>query len=65
MKSSKTATKLKCELPKDIEMESITLEELLYIVEDNHVKTRKASQNTDFDMREFLWIDKTLKSKQG
>ena len=64
-KSFKTATKLKCELPKDIEMESITLEELLSIVEDIHVKTRKASQNTDFDMREFLGIDKTLKSKQG
>ena len=37
-KSFKTATKLKCELPKDIEMESITLEELLSIVEDIHVR---------------------------
>ena len=41
-------------------MESIPLEVLSSLVEDIHVKTREASQNTDLDMREFLGIDKTL-----
>ena len=49
----------------DIEMESISLMELSSLVEDIHVKTRKASQNTDLDMREFLEIDKALESIQG
>ena len=30
-----------------------------------HVKTRKASHNTNFDMREFLGVDKTLQSIHG
>ena len=38
-------------------MENIPLEELSSLVQNVHVKTRKASQNTDFDMREFLGID--------
>ena len=46
-------------------MESIPLKELLSLVEDMHVKTREASQNTDLDMREFLGIDKALQSMQG
>ena len=45
-------------------MESIPPMELLYLVEDIHVKTREASQNTDLDMREFLGIDKVLQSIQ-
>ena len=44
------ATKLGRELPTDLEMESIPLEELSSLVEDIHVKTREASQNTDLDM---------------
>ena len=32
-------------------MESIPLEVLLSLVEDIHVKTQEASQNTDLDMR--------------
>ena len=46
-------------------MESIPLEELSSLVEDIHVKTREASQNTDLDMREFLRIDKALQNIQG
>ena len=64
-KSFKAATKLSCELPTDIEMESIPWEKLPSLVKDIHVKTREASQNTDLDMREFLGIDKTLQSIQG
>ena len=64
-RSFRTATKLKSELPADLEMEIIPLEELSSLVEDIHVKTREASQNTDLDMREFLGIDKALQSIQG
>ena len=64
-RSSKAATKFRRELPTDIEMESILLEELSSLVEDIHAKTRDASQNTDLDMRECLEIDKALQSMQG
>ena len=46
-------------------MESIPLMELSFLVEDIHVKTREASQNTDHDMRELLGINKALQSIQG
>ena len=59
-RSFKAATKLRCELPTDIEMESIPLEELSSLGEDNLIKTREASH-----MREFLGIDKALQSIQG
>ena len=59
-RSFKVATKLSRELPTDLEMESIPLEELSSLVKDIHVKTREASQNTDLDMPEFLGIDKAL-----
>ena len=49
-KSCKAATKLWHKLPTDIEMESLLLEELLSLVDNIHVKTREASQNTDLDM---------------
>ena len=52
-RSLKAATKLKAELPTDLQMESIPLKDLSSLVEDVHVKTREASQNTDLDMREF------------
>ena len=61
-RSFKAATKLRRELPTDIEMESIRLMELLPLVEDIHVKSRKATQNTDLDMLEFLGIDKVLQN---
>ena len=35
------------------------------LVEDIHVKTQEASQNTDLNMQEFLGIDKVLQSMQG
>ena len=64
-RSFKVATKFMRELPMNIEMESIPLEGLLSLVEDIHVKTQEASQNTDLNMQEFLWIDKALQSIQG
>ena len=63
--SLSAASKLKSELPMDLEMESIPPMELLSLVEDIHVKTREASQNTSLDMQEFLGIDKALQSIQG
>ena len=45
-------------------MKSIPLKEHSSLVEDIHVKTREASQNTGLDMREFLGIDKALQSIQ-
>ena len=64
-RSFKVATKFMHELPMNIEMESIPLEGLLSLVEDIHVKTQEASQNTDLNMQEFLGIDKVLQSMQG
>ena len=61
----KAATKFTRELPTNIEVESIPLDELSSLVEDVHVKKREALQNTDLDMREFLGIDKALQSIQG
>ena len=59
------ASKLKSELPTDLEMASILLEELSSLVEDIHVKTQEASQNTDLDMHEFSGVDRALQSIQG
>ena len=46
-------------------MEIIHLEELSSVVEDIHLKTREASQNTNLDMRVFLGIEKTLLGIRG
>ena len=64
-RSVKVAAKLSRELPTDLEMERIPLEELSSFVEDIHVKTPETSKNTNFDMGEFLGIDKALQSIQG
>ena len=48
-----------------IEMKSVSLMELSSLAEDIQVKTRKASQNTDLDIREFLEINKASESIQG
>ena len=64
-RSFKAATKLKRELPTDIEMESLPLMEFSSLVEDIHIKTGQELQNTDLDMQQFLGIDKTLQSIQG
>ena len=58
------ASKLKSEPTTDSQVEKIPLKELSSLVEDIHVKTREASQNTDLNMREFLGIDKALQSIQ-
>ena len=63
--SLRAARKLKSALPTDLEMESIPPEELSSLVENIHLKTREASQNTDFDMQKFLGIDKALQSIQA
>ena len=59
-RSFKAETKLKRELPMDIEMEVIPLEGLSSLVEDIHVNIRETLQNTNLDMREFLGIKKAL-----
>ena len=53
----KAATKRSRELPTDLEMQSIPLKELFSLVEDIHIKTQEASQDTALDMQEFLGID--------
>ena len=59
-RSLKAATKLRRELPTDLQIESIPLMELSSLAKDIHAKKQEASQNTALDMREFLKIDKTL-----
>ena len=49
-RSVKAASRLKGELPTDLEMETIPLKDLSSLAEDIHVKTWEASQNTDLDM---------------
>ena len=61
----KAATKLRSELPRDMEMESIPLTKLSSLAEDIHIKKRKASQNTNLDMPDVLGIDKALQGIQG
>ena len=66
-RSVKAATKVKSELPTDLQMESIPLKELSPLVEDIHTKTQEARQNSDLDMTdlEFHGINKALQSIQG
>ena len=64
-RSLKAATKLKAGLLTDLQMETIPLKEISSLVEDIHVKTMEASQNTDLDMQKFLGIEKALQSTQG
>ena len=59
------ASKLKAELPTDLQMESIPLKELSSLAEDIYIKMREASQQTELDMREFLGISKALQSIKG
>ena len=64
-RSISAATKLKSELPTDLQMESISLKDILPLTEETHIKTGEALQNTSLDMREFLGINKALQSIQG
>ena len=66
-RSVKAATKVKSELPTDLQMQSILRKELSSLVEDIHTKTQEARQNSDLDMTdlEFLGINKALQSIRG
>ena len=64
-RSLKAGSKLKSELPTELQMESISPEDLLSLTEEIHIKTREVSQNTSLDMQEFLAIDKALQSIHG
>ena len=46
-RSISAASKLKGELPTDLQMERIQLKELSSLVTDIHIKTQEATQNTD------------------
>ena len=59
------AKKLQEQLPTDLEMENIPLQDLGNLVEQVHIATREAATNTDIDMKEFLGIDKALRRVQG
>ena len=63
-RSINAASKLKAELPTDLQMERV-LQELSSLTKETHIKTREASQQTSLDMHEFLAIDKALQSIQG
>ena len=63
-RSFKATIKLSCELPKEIEMESIPIMELSSLNSWSiSTERREPSQNTDLDMPEFLGINKALKSR--
>ena len=64
-RSVKAATKLRLDLPTDLQMKSIPLRDLSSLAEEIHIKTREAWQNIGLDIREFLAIDKALQSIQG
>ena len=58
-RSFRAATKLKTEVPMDLEIEVIPLKDLSSLAEEIHVK------NTNLDLREILDIDRALQSIQG
>ena len=64
-RSIKAANLLKSEIPTQTDIENIPLFDLPSVIEEIHIKTREVSQNTDLDMREFLGIDKALRSING
>ena len=53
---------MQSELPSDTEMEKIPLEYLSKLAEQVHAATREAATNTDFDIWEFIGIDKALQN---
>ena len=59
------AKKLQDQLPTDLEMQDIPLQDLSTLAEQVHIATREVATNTDLDMREFLGIDKALRRVQG
>ena len=63
-RSFKAATKLKFELPTDIEMETNTYETII-ISQRYSCQNMRSIIKSDLDMQEFLGIDKALQSIQG
>ena len=59
------AKKLQDQLPTDLEMQDIPLQDFSTLAEQVHIATREAATNTDLDMREFLGIDKALRRVTG
>ena len=64
-KTIAAAVKLRKKLPTVREIENIPLQDLSTLVNDVHVLTKEASQNTDLDIREFLGIDAALQRIKG
>ena len=64
-RSFTAAKKLQDQLPTDLEMQDIPLQDLSTLAEQVHVATREVATNTDLDMQEFLGIDKALRRVQG
>ena len=60
-RSFTAAKKLQEQLPSDLDMEEIPLQDLGDLTNQVHVATREATTNTDLDMREFLGINKKKK----
>ena len=58
-RSLRATTKLKTEVPMDLEIEAIPLKDLSSLAKEIHVK------NTNLDLREILDIDRALQSIQG
>ena len=56
------AKKLQEQLPTNLEMEKISLQDLSTLAEQVHVGTREAATNTGPDMQEFLGIDNALRN---
>ena len=53
-RSISAGSKLRAELPTNLQMESIHLKELLSLTEEIHIKTQEASQQSSFNMRGSL-----------
>ena len=59
------AKRLQEELPTDMEMEEVRLENLLHTAEQVHFVKREAVTNANLDMREFFEMYKALQRIQG
>ena len=64
-RSISAGSKLRAELPTNLQMESISLKELSSLTEEIHIKTQEASQQSSLNMRGFWGINKALQSIQG
>ena len=64
-RSISAGSKLRAELPTNLQMESIPLKEFSSLTKEIHIKTQEASQQFSINMRGFWGIDKALQSIQG